>query len=79
MPRVFSRKFLEQLIKKSTDPYVYKKKGYSVVTNGREESCASVMALSAVEGVLTNKRRADKVSLIDAKRQTLNGKKTKNA
>ena len=73
----FSKKLLHNLIYKPTDQFVYTKDVHTVVTNGRGATGASVMALRAVDGVLTDKRRADEVLRIDAKRQKNNGKKTR--
>ena len=64
----FDRKCLEQLIEKATTPFRYEKDGYTTITNGKDNAmCASIMALEAVDGVLTDKRKDDELSRIATK------------
>ena len=71
----FSKNLLHNLISKVTTPFSYSNEGYTVVTNGKQTTCASVMALNAVNSVLTDKRKADHLSQLDAERRKLNEKK----
>ena len=65
------KKFLEEIVKKATDPYVHECGGYKAVVQGKHALCVSVLSLSAVTTVLSNKRKADKISRMEAKRKLL--------
>ena len=73
----FSKDLLRKLIKKATSPFTLKKDGYTTVVSSDGATCASVAALMAVDNVLNDKRKADEISMIEAKRRKLNGKKTR--
>ena len=75
----FNRKCLEELIKKATTPYKHVSADgkYCTVTTGNESTCASVLSLTAVDNVLSDKRKNDELSRIEAKRRKLSGKKQK--
>ena len=73
----FSKKLLYDLINKVTTPFIIKKDGYTTVANAEGASSASVLSLMAVDNVLHDKRKADEISRIEAKRRKLNGKKTR--
>ena len=71
----FSKDLLWKLIKKATSPFTLNKDGYATVVGSDGATCASVAALMAVDNVLNNKRKADEILMIEAKRRKLNGKK----
>ena len=73
----FGRNLLLSLIKSATSPFTYEKDGYKTVTIGNNATCASILSLTAVDGILTDKRKADELSRIDAERRKRNGKKMK--
>ena len=50
---------------------------YCTVTTGNESTCASVLSLTVIENVLSDKRKNDKLSQIETKRRKLSSKKQK--
>ena len=74
----FSRNLLEKLLVKATTPFEHRNEGYVTITKGQHEStCASVLSMVAVENVISNKRKADELSRLAAKRRRLTGQKLK--
>ena len=73
----FSKKLLYNLINKVTTPFIIKKDGYTTVANAEGASSEFVLSLMAVDNFLHDKRKANEISRIEAKRRKLNGKKTR--
>ena len=70
------RKCLEELVQKATDPYQYQSGEFTTIINCNEVTTASVLSLHAVDNVLRDKRKADELSRLDAKRRKMKvGKK----
>ena len=65
------------LIKNATTLFTYKKDRYKTVTTGNNTTCASILSLTAVDGILTDKRKADELSCLNDERRKRNGKKMK--
>ena len=69
---------LEKLLVKATTPFEHRNEGYVTITKGQDEStCALVLSMVAVENVISNKRKADELSRLAAKRRRLTGQKLK--
>ena len=68
------RSCLEKLVEKATKNFTYTKDGYTTVVSSNEASTASVLSLCAIGDVLRDKRKADELSALDAKRRKI-GKK----
>ena len=74
----FSRELLIHLLQKATTPFEHRQGDYVTVANGgNDATCASVIAMSALDGVLSAKRKADEMSCLEAKRRANTGKKIK--
>ena len=73
----FSRECLVKLIQKATTPLHHTKDRYTTITKGTgNTACASVLSLSAMNSILLDKQKLDKLFHIEAKRRKLNaGKK----
>ena len=74
----FSRNLLEKLLVKATTPFEHRNEGYVTISKGTHKlTCASVLSMVAVENVISNKRKADELSRLAAKRRRLTGQKLK--
>ena len=65
------RKCLEELVQKATEPYKYTHGGFTTIVNCNEATTASVLSLCAVDNILRDKRKADELSRLDAKRRKM--------
>ena len=72
-----NKKCLEELIRKATEPFTHKRDGYETVVNSNTSSCVSVLSLEAVNTVLSDKRKADQMSRIEALHRKQSSKKPK--
>ena len=63
---------------KATTPYEHRNEGYVTIAKGPHEStCASVLSMVSVENVFSDKRKADELSRLAAKKRRLTGQKLK--
>ena len=73
-----SRNLLVDLIQIATTPFHHRQSNYVTVTTGSKEiTCTSFITMSALDGVLSAKRKSDKMSRLEAKRKVNVGKKIK--
>lgn len=70
----FNRQCLLDLIKKATSPFKHTKKNYTKYKQGNKTTCASTMSMATADTVLTNKRKADKLSQLQAKQRKIANK-----
>ena len=69
-----NREILIDFRKFLTTPYKYvSSKGYISYVTDTDSTCTSLMALRAVDGTLTDKRKNEELSELNAKRRKLNG------
>ena len=61
-----NKKCLQDLIKKATEPFTYTCGGYQTVVDGKKSLCVSILSLKAVNTVLSDKRKADEISKMEA-------------
>ena len=75
----FNRKLLQDLIQKATAPFKHEHQdGYVTITKGNDDAtCASVLAMCALDGIISAKRKADELSRIEANRKQNSNKKIK--
>ena len=73
-----NKKCLQNLIKKATEPFTYTCGGYQTVVDESNSSCVSILSLKAVNTVLSDKRKADEISKMEAlHRQNSSNKKAR--
>ena len=66
------------LIQRATTAFKHGQGNYVTVTNGSNETtCASVIAMSTLDGTISAKRKSDKMSRLEAMRKANTGKKIK--
>ena len=76
----FERKMLEEFMEKITVPYKHtSNNGYLTYTTGDKTSSASVLALRSVDNVLGDRRKAEEISNLQAKRRKLGNGHRRNA
>ena len=77
-----NKKCLQDLIKKAIEPFTHVNNGYQTVVDSSTSSCVSILSLSAVNTVLSDKRKADEISRMEANRRqqssTKRAKRTPN-
>ena len=59
-----NKKCVRGLIKKANTPYKHTSGGYTTIVDRRDSTCASTMALTAVDTVLCDNKKADKLSCV---------------
>ena len=73
----FKRKLLDKLVHKVETPFKHKQGGFNTAVHGKESACVNLLTISAVNSVLSDKRRADKLSREAAKERMKNSRKRK--
>ena len=66
---------LEVLVTKATEPFFHENNGYKTVVDGKEATCASILSMSAVDTVLSDKRKNDELSRVAAQQRKMKAKK----
>ena len=65
----FKKEHLWQLISNAAEPYKHTSGSFTTIVDGKHSSCVSVLLLSVVNTVLSDKRKAEELSKIEAKKR----------
>ena len=66
---VFGKNMLDILVQKVMKPFIHESGGFKTVVNGKQSTSVNILALSAVDTVLSDKQRADELSREAAKQR----------